>query len=153
MSKNYRFVDKTRTHTFTLGLNPDFFELTTTLIPTFIPTTPTTMAPTEKEWAAMASKYGYGIDLDEATKDKLVEFIQTMIYIYKTQDLTDTDLWLIFQEQFKGFTVESFKKICTDLRSKLRRHVLKRGVYIGKHSNRVTISKRLFEVIQQEELH
>ena len=105
------------------------------------------MAPTEKEWAAMASKYGYGIDADKATKDKLVEFAQTMIYIYKTQDLTDTDLWLIFQEQFKGFTVKSFKKIRTDLRSKLQRYLLKRGVYIGKHNNRVTISKRLFEVI------
>ena len=54
------------------------------------------MALTEKEWAAMASKYGYGIDVDEATKDKLVEFVQTVIYIYETQDLTDTNLWLIF---------------------------------------------------------
>jgi hypothetical protein len=71
-----------------------------------------------------------------------------MIYIYETQDhLTDNDLWLIFLEQFEGFTVESFKKIHTDLRFKLRRHLLKRGVYVGKRSNRVTISKQLFEVI------
>src|SRR6266702_8162919 len=49
--------------------------------------------------------------------------------------------------------MESFKKIPTDLRSKLRRHLLKRGVYVGKYSKRVTISKRLFEVTQQEELH
>ena len=33
------------------------------------------MALTEKEWAANTSKYGYGIDADEAVKDKLVEFI------------------------------------------------------------------------------
>ena len=56
-------------------------------------------------------------------------------------------MWLIFLEQFKKFTVESFKKIRTDLRSKLQKHLLKRGVYIGKRSNRVTISKQLFEVI------
>ena len=49
--------------------------------------------------------------------------------------------------------MESFKKIYIDLRSKLQRHLLKRGVYIGKHSNRVTISERLFEVIQREELY
>ena len=49
--------------------------------------------------------------------------------------------------------MESFKKIRTDFRSKLRRHLLKRGVYVGKHSNRVTISERLFKVIQWEELH
>ena len=64
----------------------------------------------------MASKYRYGIDTDEAIKNKLVEFVQTVIYIYETQDLTDMDLWVIFQEQFEGFTVESFKKIHTDLR-------------------------------------
>ena len=45
------------------------------------------MAPTEslikEKWAAMASKYKYRIDADKAIKDKLVEFIQTVIYIYK----------------------------------------------------------------------
>ena len=76
-----------------------------------------------------------------------------MIYIYKTQDLIDMDLWVVFLEQFKGFTVESFKKIHTDLRSKLQRHLLKRGVYVGKRSNRVTISEQLLEVIQREKLH
>ena len=34
-----------------------------------------TESPTKEEWAAMASKYGYGIDAEEATKDKLVEFV------------------------------------------------------------------------------
>jgi hypothetical protein len=40
----------------------------------------------------MASKYGYGIDADEAIKDELIEFVQTVIYLYKTQDLTGNDL-------------------------------------------------------------
>ncbi len=44
----------------------------TTTIPTLIPIT---MAPMEEEWAAMASKYGYGINVDKATKNKLVEFV------------------------------------------------------------------------------
>ena len=50
------------------------------------------MALTEKKWAAMASKYRYGIDADKATKDKLIEFIQTVIHIHKTQDPTDNNL-------------------------------------------------------------
>ena len=58
------------------------------------------MAPTEsltkEKWAIIASKYRYGIDVKEAIKDKLVEFVQTVIYFYKTQDLTDNDLWAIF---------------------------------------------------------
>ena len=37
------------------------------------------MAPTEslikEEWAAMANKYKYRINIDKAIKDKLVEFI------------------------------------------------------------------------------
>ena len=131
-------------YTLTSNLDPDFFKPTTTLIPTIMAPTE---SPTEEEWAAMASKYGYGIDANKASKDELVEFVQTTIYLCETQDLTDNDLWTVFQEQFEGFMVESFKKIRTDLRSKLRRHLLKRGVYVGKHSNRVTISERLFEVI------
>jgi hypothetical protein len=50
------------------------------------------MARTEEEWAEMASKYGYRIDADKATKDELIEFVQTVIYLHETQDLTDNDL-------------------------------------------------------------
>jgi len=48
------------------------------------------MELTEKEWATIASKYGYGINADKATKDELVKFIETIIYLI--QDLTDNDL-------------------------------------------------------------
>ena len=109
------------------------------------------MAPTEslikEEWAAIASKYRYKIDAEEAIKDKLVKFVQTVIYLYKTQDLTDNNLQAVFQKQFKGFTVKSFKKIYTDIRSKLQKYLLKRGVFVGKYCNKVIISKLLFEVI------
>ena len=50
-----------------------------TLIPILIPTT---IAPTEEEWVTMASKYRYRINADKALKDKLVEFIQIIIYLY-----------------------------------------------------------------------
>src|SRR6266700_3835693 len=105
------------------------------------------MEPTEKEWGARIRKYGYGIDADKATKEELIEFIQIEIYVYKTEDFTDMDVLVNFQEQFQGFTVESFKKIRTDIRFKLRRHLLKRGVYVGKYSKRITISEQLFKVI------
>ena len=96
----YLYLDLDLDLNLDLNLDPNFdlsLDLDypyTTLIPTLTPTLiPTTMALMEKEWAAMASKYGYGIDADKAIKDKLVEFIQTMIYIYETQDhLIDNDL-------------------------------------------------------------
>ena len=103
------------------------------------------MEPTREEWAARANKYGYGIDADKASKEELMEFIQTTMYLY--EDLTDNDLWCCFLEQFEGFTVESFKKIHSDGRSKLRKFLLKRGVYIGKNNNRVPIYKLLYEVL------
>ena len=43
-----------------------------TLIPILILTT---IVLTEEEWAAIANKYGYGINVDEALKDELVEFV------------------------------------------------------------------------------
>ena len=97
------------------------------------------MAPTEEKWAVIANKYRYGINTDKAIKNKLVKFIQ--LYIYKTQDLTDTNLWVIFQEQFIKFTVENFKKIYINIKSQLQKHLLKRGVYIGRYNSRVTVSK------------
>jgi hypothetical protein len=109
------------------------------------------MELTREEWAARANKYGYGINAMGATKDELVEFVQTTMYLY--DDITDTDLWCCFLEQFEGFTVESFKKIPSDSRSKLRKFLLKRGVYVGKNNNRVPIYKLLYEVLQRDEEH
>ena len=74
-------------YTLTLNLDPDFFKLTTTLIPI-------TMARTEKEQAVIANKYRYGINIDEATKDKLVEFIKIIMYL--RQDFTDNNLQAVF---------------------------------------------------------
>ena len=83
--KNCRFVKGIciYPYTLTLNLNPNFFKPITTLILT-------TIARTEKEWAVIANKYKYRIDIDEAIKDKLVEFIETIIYL--TQDLIDNNL-------------------------------------------------------------
>ena len=90
--RGYAYTLTPHLYTLTLNLDPDpDFKLITTLIPTLIPTI---MKLTEKERAAMANKYGYGINADKATKDELVEFIKTIIYL--TQDLTDNDLWYIF---------------------------------------------------------
>ena len=76
-----------------LNLDSDFFKPTTTLIFTLIPTT---MALTEKEWATIVNKYGYGINLGETTKDKLAEFVKTKIYMYEKEDFLNNTLWTVF---------------------------------------------------------
>ena len=50
------------------------------------------MAPTKQEWAIIASKYKYRINTDKAFNNKLVEFIQTIIYLHNKQNLTNTNL-------------------------------------------------------------
>ena len=42
---------------------------------TFIPITLITITRIEEEWAIMASKYRYGINIDKVIKDELIEFI------------------------------------------------------------------------------
>ena len=85
--------------------------------------------------------------MGETTKDKLAEFIEIKIYIYKKEDFLDNTLWTIFQEEFKEFTLEDFRKIHLDTRAKLRKHLLKRGVCITKHNARITLSNILFNII------
>lgn len=101
----------------------------------------------------MVKKYGYGIDVSKATKDELVDFVQTSIYLQKSQDLIDTDLQAVFQEQFEGFTAEDFRMVHINIGLNLRKHLLKRGVYVGKYNNKATLSNVLYEVVQQEEQH
>ena len=60
------------------------------------PHTYNTMELTEKEWAVRIRKYKYRINADKAIKDELVEFVQTEIYVYETDDFTDRDLFFIF---------------------------------------------------------
>ena len=50
------------------------------------------MALMKEEWTARASKYGYKINVNKASKDKLVEFIQIIIYFYNKQDFTNINL-------------------------------------------------------------
>ena len=111
------------------------------------------MAPMELSWAEKITKYDDGIIAATATKEELGEYVTTKVYIHVQEEFTDYTLWTVFQEEFKGFAADDFKRMHTDTRAQFRTHLLQRGVYVAKHSNRVTISERLFEVIQREEQH
>jgi hypothetical protein len=101
----------------------------------------------EQEWAMKVRKYGGGIDLGKTTKDELAEFVETKIYMHEKEDFSDNTLWTVFREEFKEFTLEDFRKMRSDTRAKLRKHLLKRGVCIAKHNARITLSNILFDII------
>ena len=46
----------------------------------------------EQKWAIKIRKYSNGINLGETIKDKLTEFIEIKIYIYKKEDFLDNTL-------------------------------------------------------------
>jgi hypothetical protein len=104
-------------------------------------------------WADKVAKHGYGIDTTTSTAEELVDYVNTKIYVHTFEDFTDNSLWCLFQEEFEGFTTEDFKKIRTDIRTKLRNHLLRRGVYVATNSRQYSISDALFDLLQEDQQH
>ena len=70
------------------------------------------------------AEYSYGINIVTALKKDLKEYTETKIYKYIYRNFTDYILWLLFQEEFKGFIIKDFKKICPITRVKLHTYLL-----------------------------
>ena len=82
------------------------------------------MAPMELSWAKKIIKHNNGIIVATAIKKELGEYITTKVYIHVQEEFMDYTLWTIFQEEFKGFAVDDFKRIHIDTRAQLRTHLL-----------------------------
>ena len=70
------------------------------------------------------ARHGYGINIATALEEDLEEYIKTKIYKYIYKNFTDYILQLLFQEEFKGFTIKDFRKIRSIIRVKLRTYLL-----------------------------
>ena len=79
------------------------------------------MDPEQKE---RITRHGYGIDVVTALKEDLKEYMETKIYKYIYENFTDYILQLLFQEEFKGFTIKDFRKIYLITRVKLCTYLL-----------------------------
>ena len=55
------------------------------------------------------AKYGYPINLETATDDDLMVYVETKMHLYTRHNLTDFLLWTAFQEDFEDFMPELFK--------------------------------------------
>jgi hypothetical protein len=113
--------------------------------------TPATME--ELTWAQKIEKHGYGIDVANATKGDLSEYTDTKIHVHVLHGFMDDTLWDAFKEEFDNFTTHDFQQMRTDIRIKLRVHLLSRGVYVATHNNRYTISDALYDIVQEEKKH
>jgi len=105
----------------------------------------------DPEWKERIARYGYRIDIATTLEEDLEQYIETKIYEYIYKNFTDYILRSLFQEEFKGFTIENFRKIRSITRVKLRTYLLQRGVYVAIHSNRYPLYKVLYNVLIEEE--
>ena len=67
------------------------------------------MSGIEKDWKEEAAKQKDGINLIEAFKDNLTNYLQCKMYIYtEIHNQLDLTLQELFQRDFKDFTVNIF---------------------------------------------
>ena len=112
------------------------------------------MAPEpELDWAEEIDKWGYGIELAEASAKDIETYIRVKIYENEKYNKMDKDLWDLFQEDFKDFTLATLSSIRTQYVQNLRSHLRGRGVYVAPNTKRTTIGQTLFDVIAEEEQH
>jgi hypothetical protein len=91
--------------------------------------------------------------LEEASEKDIETYIRVKIYKNEKHDKMDKDLWDLFQEDFKDFTLATLSSIRTQYLQDLRRHLRGRGVYVAPNTKRTTIAQTLSDVIGEEEQH
>ena len=78
----------------------------------------------DPKWKERIARYSYGINIATTLKKDLEEYMEIKIYKYIYKNFMDYILQLLFQEEFKGFTIKDFRKICPIIKVKLRAHLL-----------------------------
>jgi len=99
------------------------------------------------EWYKKILKHGDGITAAIASKDELGDYVVIKVYVHTQENFIDYTLWTVFKEEFEGFTTEDFRRMRINIRVKLCTHLLKRGVYVGKHNSRYLILEALFNLL------
>ena len=78
----------------------------------------------DPKWKERIARHSYRINIATTLEKDLEEYIETKIYKYIYKNFTDYTLQSLFQEEFEGFTIKDFRKICFITRVKLRTYLL-----------------------------
>jgi hypothetical protein len=62
-------------------------------------------------WNAKLKKWWNGIKLEESSLEEIQDYAMTKAYDYKVSDAINTDLWELFQDDFKDFTIKEFNSL------------------------------------------
>ena len=99
---------------------------------------------------------GSELDTQSETEDpvvqKLVKYVQDKAKLYKEDELMDHDLWEIYQDEFKPFTLHKSKKVHARALLNLRNSLISRGVFVEKNQ-RIKLAQVLYNTSQEEEQH
>ncbi|KAI1003750.1 hypothetical protein K3495_g4457 [Podosphaera aphanis] len=88
-----------------------------------------------------------------ASPTDLSNYTAFKVNFYEEENVSDSNLWELFQDDFRDFTVLTFSRIKLRVQQVLRDCLRSRGAYISKNSKRKTISQTLFHCLQEEEQH
>lgn len=111
------------------------------------------MARSQEDWDERIKKHGHGINTDKASGDELEDYVATKVHVHIVEDFNDFSLWACYKEEFEAFTIDTFKRLRTDTRIKLRKHLIQRGVFVAPSNSRYTISNALSDIIKEEDPH
>ena len=90
------------------------------------------MLRTEKDQEKEVAKQEDGINLIEAFKDDLTNYVQCKMHVYtEIYNQLDLTLWELFQGDFKDFTVNIFMKIYLYWLQHLHNYLNIRGVWVN----------------------
>jgi len=92
------------------------------------------------DWNKEIDKWKYGMDINEASKDDLNIYTQAKIHQYIYNKSIDSDLWELYQDDFKDFDIDIFLQLILSVRQELRKHLCTDRVYLIKNTKAITIS-------------
>jgi hypothetical protein len=105
------------------------------------------------DWNKEIHKWQHGIDVAKATQEDLDMYTQAKTHEYKLYSKVDSDLWDLFQDDFKDFDKSVFTRVARRHLQELRTCLRIRGVFVPKNSKNKTIPQTLYDTAQEEEQH
>ncbi len=107
----------------------------------------------EGNWEQKIKKWGRGIKLEDATGDDIQDYLDTKIYQYEVDKTGDSNLWDLFQDDFKNFSPATFSRVDRRKLQRLRHYLRCGGVYVAPNHKNLTIAQTLIDVIEEDIQH
>jgi hypothetical protein len=111
-------------------------------------------SPVGNEMTDLLKKWQFGIgDISLAKDEQLNSYVDAKLQEYQLYNSIDTELWEIYQDDFKAFTEPHFSNLKLRTKQRLRNSLRSRGVYVPPYTRTKPLGTTLFEIAQEEEQH